>query len=555
MPRDPADLRARRTIAASRLALNEAVFDWCLRSARRELARQALEPALAWSLLAARSAVHHGFGWLASAALEETLLAAAARLPVPEDPAPWSGPTRWLHVMDQAYAIGGHTALVERWTGLDRQGDRHRVLLLSHRGAIHQRLVDTMQAAGGDVTALDPGASLVDRALRLRQEARRHADRVVLHIHPWSVLPVVALGVAGGPPVMLLNHLSQKFWVGGSVADLVVSLRDSALEWSRAHRGITRNALLPIPVPRSRETETQAAARRTLGLPADAIVLLTIGHAYKYRPLPGLDFLEAAAAILRARPRAHLLAVGPHDDAPWRALREASGQRARATGPRHDLALFHAAADIYLEGFPVGSPTALLEAGLRGLPCVRAPVDVSPPFATDGIALGGLEQPPDVAGYVSAVLALVDDRERRAAEGAALAGVIETYHGTDGWARHLTAAERALPARHRLHPPDGVAPLPGPIRDFSVTLSTRHHTDDTLTFTLRAALEQGLRPRLDAPLVRTLAGRCLARDPRMLLRRPLLAALAGSLAGPALADRLRRARRRLVPVPRSDGQA
>jgi hypothetical protein len=45
----------------------------------------------------------------------------------------------------------------------------------------------------------------------------------VLHVHPWSVIPVVALGMTGGPPVMLLNHLSQQFWVGGSVADLVLN--------------------------------------------------------------------------------------------------------------------------------------------------------------------------------------------------------------------------------------------------------------------------------------------------------------------------------------------
>jgi glycosyltransferase involved in cell wall biosynthesis len=553
MPGALSDLRARRAIASTRLALNEAVFEWCLRNARRRLARRALEPALAWSLLAARSAVHHGFGWLASPALEKILIEVAARLPVPADPAPRSGSNRWLHVMDQAYALGGHTALVERWTELDRRGDRHRVLLLSQRGTIPPHLVEAIRDAGGDVTALDSGAPLIDRALRLRQEAWRYADRVVLHVHPWSVLPVVALGVAGGPPVILLNHLSQAFWVGGSVADLVLSLRDSALDWSRAYRGITRNALLPIPVPRPRESESRAEARRALGLPADAVVLLTIGHAYKYRPLPGLDFLDAAAAILRARPHAHLLAVGPREDPRWRALREATGHRALAAGPRHDLALFHAAADVYLEGFPIGSPTALLEAGLRGLPCVRAPVDAPPPFAIDGIAVRGVERPPDLAGYVSAALALVDDPGRRASEGAALARAIDTHHGASGWASQLMAAERALPAHHRLHPPVGAAPLPAPIRDFSVALSTRHHADDTLTFTLRAALELGLRPRLDALLLRSLAGQCLGRDPRMFLQRPLLAALARSLVGPALVERARRARRRLVSAPRSGG--
>src|SRR6185437_3034845 len=101
----------------------------------------------------------------------------------------------------------------------------------------------------------------------------------------------------------------------------------------------------------------------------------------------------AAATILRARPHVQLLAVGPNEDARWRDLRAATGGRARALGPRHDLPRIHAAADVYLEGFPVGSPTALLEAGLRGLACVRAPADVPPPFAIDGPALDALAQP------------------------------------------------------------------------------------------------------------------------------------------------------------------
>jgi len=546
MPDVGPGFRQREAIASTRLALNAAVFEWSLRHVRRAIGRSALELALAWSLLAARSAVHHGFGWLASPALEQALLEVAARLPVPAAQAGAAGPVRWLHVMDRAYAVGGHTALVQRWATLDPRGARHSLLLLSHRGAVPPGLVDTVEATGGRVTALDPDGPLVDRALRLRQAARRDADRVVLHVHPWSVLPVVALGVSGGPPVMLLNHLSQTFWIGGSVADLVLSLRDSAIEWSRAYRGIARNAILPIPVTPSPQTGSREAARRALGLPSDAPVLLTIGHAYKYRPLPGLDFLDAAEAVLRARPRARLLAVGPREDVRWRALRDSTGGRALAVGPRADLRLFHAAADIYLEGFPTGSPTALLEAGLRGLPCVRAPLAVPPPFSIDGIAVNGLDRPRDVAGYVAAVVALVDDPARRASEGAAVARAIEIHHTAAGWAGHLAAAERTLPDGHRIHPHAGAAPLPAPIRDFAVALATLHHPEDTLTFTLRAALEQGLRPRLDAPLLGTLAATGLTRDPRLLRQKALLGALVGALAGPRALHHVRRARRWLA---------
>ena len=547
-------LQTVEAIASTRLPLNEAIFGWCLRNAQRSLAQNALESALRWSLLAAKSAVHHGFGWLSSPELESALLGVASRLPRLE-PAPGAGspPVRWLHVMDRSYAIGGHTALVRRWMELDPRGGRHRVLLLSHRGPVDSRLVEAARATGGRVSVLAPDAPLLERATRLREEAWRHADRVVLHVHPWSVIPVVALGVPGGPPVMLLNHLSQKFWLGGSVADLVLNLRDSALEWSRAYRGITRNAVLPIPLsPRVGDhvkpatDEARRAARRMLGMPSGAVVLLTIGNEYKYRPLPGLDFLDAVAAILRACPQAYVVAVGPREDARWMALRESTGQRLLAAGPQLDLARFQEAADIYLEGFPVGSPTALLEVGLLGIPCVRAPRNVPPPFAADGIALSGVRSPADVAGYASTAIALVRNEGERRAQGSALAMAIQAHHTRSRWPDHARNAESALPERHRVYSLAGAAPLSPHLRDLSVALSTLGHAEDTLTFTLRAAFELGLRIRVDGSLAKTLVTRCLIGDPRLLRRRWLLVALGESIAGHRVMEGIRRARQRLT---------
>ena len=533
-------LRTVAAIASTRLPLNKAVFGWCLRNVQRELAGNALEPALRWSLLAAKSAIHHGFGWLVSPKLESALLAVASQLPHPERTSGTrSAPTRWLHVMDQTYAIGGHTTLVHRWMELDPRGGRHSVLLLSHHGAVDPRLVEATRATGGAVNALAPDSPLMERAIRLREDAWKHADRVVLHVHPWSVIPVVALGVPGGPPVMLLNHLSQKFWLGGSVSDLVLNLRDSALEWSLAYRGIPRNAMLPIPIALragGREgpttSETRQAARHMLGMPSEATVLLTIGNAYKYRPLPGLDFLDAAAAILRTCPQAYVVAVGPREDARWRSLRESTGQRLLAVGPQHDLASFHEAADIYLEGFPVGSPTALLEVGLMGIPCVRAPRNVPPPFAADGIALSGVRQPVDVADYVRAAIALVQHEDERRLQGSALARAIQAHHTQARWSDYVQNAESALPERHRVYSLAGATRLSTQLRDFSVALSTLAHSEDTLSFTFRAAFALGLRVRVDASLATALITRCLFNGPRLLRDRGLRGALVESITGP-----------------------
>lgn len=261
--------------------------------------------------------------------------------------------------------------------------------------------------------------------------------------------------------------------------------------------------------------ETRQAARHLLGIPAEATVLLTIGNAYKYRPLPGLDFLDAAAAILRACPQAYVVAVGPREDARWRSLRESTGRRLLAVGSQHDLASFHEAADIYLEGFPVGSPTALLEVGLLSIPCVRAPRTVPPPFAADGIALSGVRQPVDVADYVRAAIALVQHEGERRLQGSALARAIQAHHTQARWSDNVHNAESALPERHRVYSLAGAAPLSTHLRDFSVALSTLGHSENTLSFTFRAAFNLGLRVRVDASLAAALITQCLFNDPRL----------------------------------------
>lgn len=179
------------------------------------------------------------------------------------------------------------------------------------------------------------------------------------------------------------------------------------------------------------------------------------------------------------------------------------------------LASFHEAADIYLEGFPVGSPTALLEVGLLSIPCVRAPRTVPPPFAADGIALSGVRQPVDVADYVRAAIALVQHEGERRLQGSALARAIQAHHTQARWSDNVHNAESALPERHRVYSLAGAAPLSTHLRDFSVALSTLGHSENTLSFTFRAAFNLGLRVRVDASLAAALITQCLFNDPRL----------------------------------------
>jgi hypothetical protein len=218
--------------------------------------------------------------------------------------------------------------------------------------------------------------------------------------------------------------------------------------------------------------------------------------------------------------------------------------RVSAVGPQADLDPYHAAADVYLESFPLGSPTALLEVGLLGTPCVRAPRDVPPPFSIDGAAIVGVEQPRDVADYVRTAVALVAHEGERRAQGRALGSAIREHHTESGWGKYLRNAVQALPDHHRVYSLDGAELLPPHLRDFSVALATVGQRDDTLTATLQAALETDLPARVDTTLARVLVGRCVARDPALLVRGRLLRALIEFVIGRRLTNGARRARRR-----------
>ena len=55
-------------------------------------------------------------------------------------------------------------------------------------------------------------------------------------------------GVAGGPPVILLNHASHTFWVGASIADLVLNLRQAAQDLAKRHRGVDSTNGHPVVI-------------------------------------------------------------------------------------------------------------------------------------------------------------------------------------------------------------------------------------------------------------------------------------------------------------------
>lgn len=426
----------------------------CVRRAERLLAAGKREGAARRLHLAARIATAGGSGYFAHPGVERMALALAETLPrAKSQPRRGGAHRRWLHVVSLAYDIGGHTAFLRRWIDNDQSGDSQTIVVTGST-TVPVALSEAVRHGGGKVTYLS-STGLLGRAEELRA-ASSDADVVVLHHHMWDIVPAIAFGVPDGPPVLVLNHADHTFWVGASVADVAVNLRPVGAALNRKYRSIDRNTALPIPLDPPPDAATKAALRGTtrqsLGIPADAIVFLTVGSDYKYLPIGELDFPSAAGRLLARCPEAYLIAVGPVANRPeWRASVRKSSPRMIVVGPRQDIAAYHAAADIYLEGFPFDSATALLEAALVGLPVVPVPATAPLPFSAHGGLKAALPQPASVADYLDDATRLAQSPALRRDRAASLNSAVTAACTGNAWRTHLASLGSSLPPEHRIY--------------------------------------------------------------------------------------------------------
>jgi len=510
-----------------RLAYQKAVSEWCLRNATRLLDKRSLEEALQWAKLSALI-LEGACDPLVFPQLEQLLVVAASLLPGSMScrPARSHATKRWLHVFDEALPYGGHTAMAVRWMKINPHQDRHSVILLNQKRSVPASLRTAVEGNGGEIEILDPESPILDRAIQLRRYSWG-ADVVVLHTYPSDILSTLAFGTPGGPPVFLVNHGAHMFWVGATIADLVLNCRGSEYErdWNSRFRGIplSRNVTLPIPLDRQPgdrsvgrpSPHAGATARAELGIDKNSTVLLTVGSGYKYEPLPGLGFFEAARSILIACQNAILLAVGPEENRHWRRLRDDTGGRAMALGMQTNVERFHDVADIYLEGFPAGTTTALLESAMQGVPCVLAPASAPPPSGTDGVALNDFYRPNQVADYVHEVIDLVNNQERRATMGQFWESSVAKHHSGAGWTAYLDEIRAHSNGEHRVHELFDPDPPPPAFVKFWTAYSSRTRRMDSLTFAFREAVGAGLNPRPDEILKRDVTRARRIRRPRL----------------------------------------
>jgi hypothetical protein len=151
-------------------------------------------------------------------------------------------------------------------------------------------------------------------------------------------------------------------------------------------------------------------------------------------------------------------------------LQTSGHDRLHCLGPLDDPSVYQAAADVYIEGFPFGSQTALLETVMAGVPAVAA---CDPPcrlLATDDDPLEGLlVTPQSEDDYVARTRKLIRDSGERIRAGQCFRDRMLSAHTGEGWLTSLHALYSEI--ENVGHSPERIGVAPCLYTDTDMALS------------------------------------------------------------------------------------
>jgi UDP-glucose:(heptosyl)LPS alpha-1,3-glucosyltransferase len=181
-------------------------------------------------------------------------------------------------------------------------------------------------------------------------------------------------------PMHLWVSLRDRWMIGGLRYRMYVAVSSRVTAELQRFYGVPSSRIRVIPngidLKRfSPDPGRGEAIRREFGIPADARVLLFVGHEFDRKGLA-----HAIGALERLGDKVWLMAVGSDNPAPYRKLAPTAQDRLVFTGPRSDLPALYSAADAFV--LPTSYETF-------SLVCMEAMACALPVFAT---AVGGIEE-------------------------------------------------------------------------------------------------------------------------------------------------------------------
>lgn len=279
-------------------------------------------------------------------------------------------PNSFLHVLTQGYNVGGHTRVVERWIDNAPSNQAHSVVLLNPNNEKLDELERIIKNKNGKYIEFETNLSLKERALKLRKLALEY-KYIILHTHMEDPSATVAFGTEKFTrPVLFYNHSSHTFWIGKGVSDVHLDLLLDD-EITTIKRDIKDKFFIGIPMKNINfKNVNKLELRKKLNLPLDKKIIISAGSCFKYRPICNDNFIENVKEIIDKDTYVYVIGVDESDKIWSNAHKESKG---------HIIPLgyidfekgymdYIGSADLYLDSFPCGGYTAIIDAISLGVP-------------------------------------------------------------------------------------------------------------------------------------------------------------------------------------------
>jgi len=369
-----------------------------------------------------------------------------------------SSPRTVVHIAG-SFGVGGtERQLIVLLRGLDRGHWRPRVICFRKTGA----LLGSIQRLGFDPIEIELKSTLMrpNTALSiLRVAARLRAEGAeVVHCHDlYSVLLGVPAARLAGLPVIasrrdLGHHVTalQRPFLRLALRSATVVLANAATVAAHLERddGIAPSKI--AIVPNGIDVASFDAAARSLAAPAPladggAPTVLTIARMTYLAK--GHDDLLQAAVLVRRRADVRFIVVGDGPrETEIRELARALGiaDHVHFVGRRADVPALIQRADVVCHPSRMeGLPNAVMEAMAAARPIVATAAGGTPELVHDGIH-GLLVPPQDPDALAEKILALVNDRARGEALGAAARLRIERHFSVEALMARVDSLYRSL---------------------------------------------------------------------------------------------------------------
>jgi hypothetical protein len=280
-----------------------------------------------------------------------------------------------LHVLTEAYNVGGHTRAVREWIDFDA-ARKHSVFMIRGNNT-PQWFIDSAVKSGGRFIQAS-GNNHIELALNLYETAMRY-EKIILHVHPDEIVHILAFGNNKWKKTIYFNnHCEIVTWLGVSVADVVLDFTNTLQEFSRQRRCVRESRLLPLPLSRENlsnpyNEEGVLAIKAALEIPADSFVVMTLSRDHKMTDYEPYNFLRFCEEVVKISDNVYYLIVGNDMKSErWLNLYVKSEGKIRPLGEldKANVIAVMAIADFYVDSFVYSSNTCILEALSFGLPTI-----------------------------------------------------------------------------------------------------------------------------------------------------------------------------------------